>query len=581
MSKFYDLARMTTATTGGGTITLGSAVSSFLSFSGAGVSDQDTITYAIEDGANREIGHGVYSSSGTTLTRNVLKSTNSDAAINLSGTAQVFITLAAEDFTAAAGAASAALATPSKRQSAFTRTGSVTSASVTLGSDPMFGNMLVAFTHGDTGGGGWTPPAGWTTQLAYSPTSQEYKVYTKIADGTEGTTITFTNSGASKVNLSVMEWVNVGSVVASDGTCYVGGGTFAYAGSAIWPPPFTANSPTIALSLIGNVNIGNAGTPARANGGGSIIKDYSSMDSVAFGAVLLQSVAFSNALDIFTPTAIFGMTLLAANYMTLLLVGGVNSTSLSTSTDVDLSTAPTDGQGLAWKSSTSKWTPKSFLSAIPALSVLPDVNVTEGAGIDGYGIKWDQATSKWIAAALTTTTLAGLTDVDMSTGPTSGQALVWDNGASKWKPGTVGGGGGGGATYTHYRLILFGYNTPYLALALTELWVQDGTGSPKTPTASAATGTGAGAVANLYDSSTSTDWESAAGTEVSTIDFTYAIAFTAGFVSFTTRNDGYYRQFPSVVVVLGSNDGTTYVKLGSCYLPDPTSAAQTIVAPIL
>jgi hypothetical protein len=97
MSKLYNLARMTTATTGTGTITLGSAVSGFLSFSGAGVSNAETVTYAIEDGSNREIGTGTYTSSGTTLSRSVTKSTNSDSAISLSGSAQVFITPRTED----------------------------------------------------------------------------------------------------------------------------------------------------------------------------------------------------------------------------------------------------------------------------------------------------------------------------------------------------------------------------------------------------------------------------------------------------------------------------------------------------
>lgn len=102
----YDLARMTTATTGTGTITLGSAATSggvtFLSFSAAGVADGDTVTYAIADTNASEIGRGVYTASGTTLTRTVLKSTNSNTAINLSGNAQVFITAAAEDLPAIA-----------------------------------------------------------------------------------------------------------------------------------------------------------------------------------------------------------------------------------------------------------------------------------------------------------------------------------------------------------------------------------------------------------------------------------------------------------------------------------------------
>jgi hypothetical protein len=97
MGLLYNLARMTTATTGAGTITLGSAVPGFLSFAGAGVLNAQTVSYGIEDGAASEIGEGVYTSAGTTLTRVVTKSTNADAAIVLSGNAQVFITPRAED----------------------------------------------------------------------------------------------------------------------------------------------------------------------------------------------------------------------------------------------------------------------------------------------------------------------------------------------------------------------------------------------------------------------------------------------------------------------------------------------------
>lgn len=97
MAKLYNLARMTTATVGTGTITLGAAASGFLTFAQAGIADGDTITYAIKDGTSSEIGRGVYTASGTTLTRNPLKSTNSDAAISLSGSAEVFITACKED----------------------------------------------------------------------------------------------------------------------------------------------------------------------------------------------------------------------------------------------------------------------------------------------------------------------------------------------------------------------------------------------------------------------------------------------------------------------------------------------------
>lgn len=97
MGLLYNLARVTTATTGTGTITLGTADTGFLTFAQAGVTDGAVVSYGITDGANSEVGTGTYTASGTTLTRTVIKSTNSDTAISLSGGAKVFITALAED----------------------------------------------------------------------------------------------------------------------------------------------------------------------------------------------------------------------------------------------------------------------------------------------------------------------------------------------------------------------------------------------------------------------------------------------------------------------------------------------------
>ncbi|HEY8964143.1 MAG TPA: hypothetical protein VIN59_06760, partial [Alphaproteobacteria bacterium] len=48
-------------------------------------------------------------------------------------------------------------------------------------------------------------------------------------------------------------------------------------------------------------------------------------------------------------------------------------------------------------------------------------------------------------------TLAGLTDVDVTTPPTNGQSLVYDTTSSKWKPGTVSGGGGTQVAFHAHR----------------------------------------------------------------------------------------------------------------------------------
>lgn len=95
----YDRVKMTTATTGTGTITLGSAVSGYRSFATAGVTDGSTVNYVIEDGTSWEIGTGTYTSSGTTLSRTVVASSNANAAITLSGSANVFIDVFSSDLT--------------------------------------------------------------------------------------------------------------------------------------------------------------------------------------------------------------------------------------------------------------------------------------------------------------------------------------------------------------------------------------------------------------------------------------------------------------------------------------------------
>ena len=98
MVVLVNRAKMSTATTGTGTITLGSAETGYQSFAAAGVTDGDTIRYVIEDGTNWEIGNGTYTAGGTTLSRTVIESSNSDTAINLSGNAVVFVSSTVADF---------------------------------------------------------------------------------------------------------------------------------------------------------------------------------------------------------------------------------------------------------------------------------------------------------------------------------------------------------------------------------------------------------------------------------------------------------------------------------------------------
>jgi len=97
MPYFADRVQETVSgTPGTGPITLGGAVVKFQTFANGFDEKPCFIGYAIEDGNDWEVGKGTLNSTGTVLTRDVLRSSSTGSLLNLTSAAVVFCTPSAE-----------------------------------------------------------------------------------------------------------------------------------------------------------------------------------------------------------------------------------------------------------------------------------------------------------------------------------------------------------------------------------------------------------------------------------------------------------------------------------------------------
>lgn len=99
MASFLDVCRFTAASSGTGSFVVSSAVTGYQTPASANAVNGATYRYRAEsaDLTQWEVGTGVYTVSGTTLTRTVLFSTNSNSAVSFTSAPQVAVVELAED----------------------------------------------------------------------------------------------------------------------------------------------------------------------------------------------------------------------------------------------------------------------------------------------------------------------------------------------------------------------------------------------------------------------------------------------------------------------------------------------------
>lgn len=212
--QFFNLARMTVASTGTGDLTLGGAVTGFLTFDLAGCSTAaagQIIRYAINDNTNSEIGLATYISSSLLLhNRTPEASTNAGATIAVSNAAQVFITPSAADWQTYTGVivySSAMALTSSQQALACNNAGAVSYSSAQALSSAQYAQALANLRA--------VSYSSLATALTSAQYAQALTNITAVSYSSQATALTPAQQAQALTNLSAVSYSSQATALTS------------------------------------------------------------------------------------------------------------------------------------------------------------------------------------------------------------------------------------------------------------------------------------------------------------------------------------------------------------------------------
>lgn len=350
MAKVYNRAKVTTATTGTGTITLGAAVSGYQTFASAGVANADVVHYVIEDGTAWEIGTGTYTSAGTTLSRTLVQS-STGSLLTLSGSATVYIAAPASAIQGGVeitGGTITGLSSPLPVASGGTGvTTSTGSGANVLGTAPALSAATVSVSNAVTAGTNAQGQGALTSDINIITTASTNPSGVTLPTATQGRRIVVVNKGANPINVYPASGGTIDALAANASIQIVANAALEFWASSTTQWYSSTNTAiNVALAASGTLPVARGGTGVTASTGTTNVV-LSASPTLTGTPLSTTAAAYTNTTQIATTANVYStVTTIPENAQTgttytLVLTDAGKLVSLSNAAAITL-TVPTN-----------------------------------------------------------------------------------------------------------------------------------------------------------------------------------------------------------------------------------------------